>query len=475
MRDVRLALGICVLLILVGWQSHAGNAFGEEKSQGESIRVHGSVVDSAGEPVVGAKLTVSGWSESPECVSDSEGRFEMDLPLARATFARLVVVGPDGTRGHAGLPFDIKNKVRVALPPIVLKPARVIQVEVVDRQGRPVEGVKTTATTSFQAAAEGETDATGRVSLCIPEGTVLQFILADAGPRGVDYVSFRRPGEPVSNPYQLSQDHDDPISLKLSPTRKVIVRAAGQDGKPIAGASVTPWLLSLPKKGKVANLGSLWRKTTDEKGVVVYDSIPAEGERKMTIWVRKEGFVARDRPYFDPTVPGGEVVATLLPLVPVSGRVVLPDGSPAPGIDVRVCGEGFGIDGFRDSTVSAEDGTFQIDVNPDQYYLFAAGNREWASAATARVVRLGQPVDGVELKLQRATRVFGRMTAGTDEEAIADAYVHLYSTGGDPYYDLPEDERLPNPSDSHTAILPRIVSGGKTDALGKFEFFRRPW
>lgn len=474
MRDARLTLGICVLLILVGWQSHTSNAFGGEKSKGESIRVHGSVVDVAGEPVAGAKLTVSGWVESPECVSDSEGRYEMELPLERATGAMLLVSGPDGTKGNGGLIWDFNGEATYSVPKITLAPARVIHVKVEDYQGLPVEGVKTSAAASFKTIAEGDTDATGRVSLRVPEGTVLQFILADAGPRGVDYVSFRRPGEPVNNPYQLAQDHQDPIALKLSPTCKVIVRAEDQDGKPIAGASVTPWLLTLPKKGKDANLGSLWQKTTNEEGVAVYDNIPAENERKITIWVRKEGFVARDRPYFDPTVPGGEVVATLLPLVPVGGRVVFPDGTPAAGIDVRVCGQGYGFDGFRDSTVSAEDGTFQIEVNPDEYYLFAAGNKEWASAATARVVRLGQPVDGIELKLQRATRVFGRMTAGSDDEPIADVYVQLYLKAENSYYDLSEDERLPNPTDSRRGISPVIVKNTKTDSTGAFEFFTGP-
>jgi thioredoxin family protein len=474
MRDARSALGIGILLIVVAWQSHTSNASEEGEPKAESIRVRGKVVDIADDPVSGASLTVSGWLEAPECITDSEGRFKMELPLARARGAMLLVSGPDGTQGSAGLIWEFNGAAGYSVPKITLAPARVIHVKVEDRQGQPVEGVKTTVAASFKAFAEGETNATGRVSLRVPEGTVLQFILADAGARGVDYVSFRRPGEPVSDPYQLSQDHDDPITLKLSPTRKVVVRAEDQDGKPIAGASVAPWLFRLPKRGKDANLGSLWRKTTNEEGVAIYASIPAETERKITIWVRKEGFVARGRSYFDPKVPESEVVATLLPLVPVSGRVVLSDGSPAAGIDVRVCGQGYGSDGFRDSTVSAEDGTFQMDVNPDQYYLFAAGNKEWASAATARVVRLGQPVDEIELKLQRATRVFGRMTAGADDEAIADAYVQLYLKAAKSYYALPDDERLPNPTDSRRGISPVIVKGTKTDRTGAFEFFTGP-
>ncbi len=474
MRDTRFALATGVLLVLLTWQVQAGEASDDGESKVNTITICGSIVGADGEPRSNATVTVAGLPEAPRWSSDSEGRFQIELPLTRARGAILLATSSDNMRGYVVLPWQIDDDNPLPPQEIELKSVRVIEVKVVDRQGDPTAGVKTSVVSGYKVMAQGETDSGGAVTVRVPEGMPLQFILADAGSRGVDYVAFRRPGTPASDPYQLSQDYGEPIALELSPTRKLIVRAVDHDGKPVPDATVTPWYVRLPKKGEMANLGSLWLKTTDDKGVAAYDSIPTEHERRLNIWLHKAGFVARERILFDPKSSEDELVATLLPLVSVRGRVVLPDGSPAAGITIRACGRGHEIDGFRGTTTTGEDGTFQIDVNPDEYCLFAAGNEKWASPVVARIVRLGQSVDAVELKLQRATRVFGRMTAGESTEPVADAYVQLYSKAGNEYYKLPEDQRLPNPKDSRTAILPRIVLGGKTDASGRFEFFTGP-
>ncbi len=53
-------------------------------------------------------------------------------------------------------------------------------------------------------------------------------------------------------------------------------------------------------------------------------------------------------------------------------------------------------------------------------------------------------------------------------------YVQLYPKMSNAYYDLPEDERLPNPKNSHIYISPQIVKTATTDSLGHFEFFVIP-
>ena len=94
-----------------------------------------------------------------------------------------------------------------------------------------------------------------------------------------------------------------------------------------------------------------------------------------------------------------------------------------------------------------------------------------------RIVRLGKPVDDVELNLQRATRVFGRVTTGEEKEPVNDEYVELYqkdSKDDNDYYKLPEAEKLPNPTGSRSAINPRIVRNTRTDEDGRFEFHAGP-
>ena len=90
-------------------------------------------------------------------------------------------------------------------------------------------------------------------------------------------------------------------------------------------------------------------------------------------------------------------------------------------------------------------------------------------------MRAGKPVDGLELKLQPAVRVFGRMTEGPKKKPSADAYVQIYpKQANDGYYSLPKDEQLPNPKGSNQAIGPQIVKNASTDEQGAFEFFVTP-
>ena len=109
--------------------------------------------------------------------------------------------------------------------------------------------------------------------------------------------------------------------------------------------------------------------------------------------------------------------------------------------------------------------------------MFVAGDgNRWASSAELRIV-VNQPVEDIELKLQRSTRVTGRLMAKGSELPLADEYISLYlkrSEDENDYYTWPKSKQLPNPTDSHKAVLPRIVKSVQTDKEGRFSFFTGP-
>lgn len=441
-----------------------------------STAVSGTVVDDQGHPAGDVTITahlIAGGKAIAK--SGLDGRFHLSVPIEKSRGALLIATSSHNTSGFAQLPFDQELKRKYPDQRIELGPERAIDVVVEDSDHHPIAGAAVSLNSMYVTMAQGETNKDGRLKFFVPSKLPLQFILAQHAGTGVDYMLFRSAEEPVNDPYKLAPDHRGDIRLVLSSTRTMTVKVVDQEGTPVSGATVYPWYIHLPKKGDHANLGGLWRRTTNERGLATFESIPVEHERNLTIWVRKEGFVAQHRTMIDPRSPEAEVTATLLPLQLVKGSVALPDGSPAAGVDVHVAGDGYGTDGFSGSVVTEGDGTFEIKVDPDKYYVFAAANSQWASPLVTRIVRLGSPVDEVELKAVPATRVFGQITAGNEETPVVGHYVQLYlKESEEGYYDLPEHQKLPNPKDSRVAINPLIVQNVQADKEGRFEFFTGP-
>src|SRR6185436_2174133 len=218
-----------------------------------------------------------------------------------------------------------------------------------------------------------------------------------------------------------------------------------------------------------------FNRQTNEQGIATFDYIPSDNTRHITFWAKLEGYFS-PRSDFDPAAKNSEVLAKLTPLVKVTGRVTLPDGKLAADVEVTAAGAGYTHEGFNGMVRTDQDGQFSFNAYPDQYYQFAAGNRDWASPSIYKIVRAGKPVDGLLLKLEPAVRVFGRMTIGPKKTPSANSYVQLYTqdTEGGSYYRLPKEEQLPNPKNSNIGIGAQIVKNATTDAQGAFEFFASP-
>jgi hypothetical protein len=447
-------------------------------------RVEGRTLNEKGQPLAGIRVFTGALPYLPagnesETVSDSNGQFQLEIK--HRVNGRMIRASRDGDalQAAARMPYEAETASSIEPVTLTLKPARELSFQVTDAQKQPVADATILVTSMFEQCADAKTDQSGQAKLRLPADAPLQYTVALKQGVGLDYWTFRQPNEPKSNPYVLASDHAAPLPFVLNGIRPVTVRVIDEADQPMAGVSVTPWLLRKPNKGEVndsLNLSGLpgFSQQTNEQGVASFDVIPTDNVRQINFWARADGYFSPERHNFDPASDKSEVVAKLIPLMRIAGRVLTPDGQPAADIEVHAAGDGYSFDSFRGTTRSDTDGRFEFQAYPDHYYQLSAGNREWASPPVNKIVRTGTPVDDLELKLQPATRVFGRVTIGPNSEPIPEQFVSLYQKEAVSYYDLPEDQKLPNPGDSNQAVSPRIIQGAKADKDGRFEFFTGP-
>ncbi|HVC96262.1 MAG TPA: M56 family metallopeptidase [Pirellulales bacterium] len=440
-----------------------------------TLRVKGHAVDEQGRGVSGAQVEAFAHRSRPSTDSARDGEFELDVPRDPRIPLTLRATADDGSRQAFYQITDVEQ-----LPPavqLVLRPAREIPMTVVDDQGKPVAGAWVAAMVHwFNLMDEATTDVAGKAVLRVPADANMQYVVADKPNVGLDYFVYRRPDETASDPYKLPPDHPEALVLVLNGARTVTVRVVDHDEQPMAGLPVTPWYFEKPKKGDILNIGGEhFRVLSDEHGGAVFRAVPIDNSTPITFWTGREEHFMPERTVFDPQSGVTELTATLLPLVPVSGRVTFADGRPAAGAEVQIDGRGHQVDSFHKSLRTGEDGRFEIRVNPDQFYLFGALLDRWATPLESRVVRLGIPLDDVDLVLQRATRLYGRLTIGIDPKPVSGENLCLSMyRDDDEHLLLPKDEQLPNPNNDNKSIQPRITRNTKTGDQGEFEFLVGP-
>lgn len=358
---------------------------------------------------------------------------------------------------------------------LVLKPAREFAVSVKDEGGRPVEGAWVVASAHYTPVGETTTGAAGMATLRIPVDATPQHVLAVKGRAGLDYVLFWRKDQAKTDPYRLDANHAGPLSFVLNGTKQIAVRAVDEQQRPLSGVEVYPWYYEKPRKGDDVNLSGLpsFKATTDASGMAHFH-VPVDNTGPVTFWPRLDGHTAPARPVWDPKSGSAEVKAVLARQVRVAGRVVDEDGRPAAGARVRVGGDGYQTDSFRGEARADDDGTFRIDVDPNQYYLFLADRGPLVSRAQMRIVRQAPP-PVVELALAPAIRLRGVVTAGASRAPLAGASASLVTRDEEQsYLKLSKEEQFPGGVSGRRSILPSVVQHGRAGADGSFAFHAGP-
>jgi len=437
-----------------------------------TFQVKGRVVDETEQPVSGAEVKSLIFKECPSGITDDDGHFVLELPRKPPQFLSLCATVEDQARqaffsyrldGGKELPAEIK---------LVIRPAREIDVTVVESNGPPVQDAKVIASGIYFYAAEGTSDANGKVVLRVPVDTEIGTISAGKPGAGFDYFRYQSPKAPESDTYRLPRDHALPLTLVLNGCRqRVTVRVINDGGLPMAGVSVRPLYIEKPKKGGNCVMADA-KAMTDEHGLVTFDDLPVDCSGPVTFATEAKGYYAPKRAMLEPGSEAAEITATLSRLLPVHGQVTFYDGRPGAGVKVSVAGDGYVGERFHDHTQADEHGHFELGVYPNQFYVFAAAFDDSITPLVTRLIRDEDPTDQLRLVLRKATHVHGRLTIGPDRRPYAGQFLILQRHGEDEYGKVPKSDRLPE-LDTHR-INPMVTSSTFTDSQGEFEFLGGP-
>ena len=238
------------------------------------------------------------------------------------------------------------------------------------------------------------------------------------------------------------------------------IKAVDRTDNPLAGVTFYPWTLHKEGRRSYVNVDSqIFNATTGPDGVVTFDWLPPN-DGLMTFWPNAEGFAHR-RVELNKRETG-LVTAILTRTEAIRGHVVRPDGSPAPGIEVRALGSGKAMDHSHSQARSTADGSYEMAVDPGEAYAVYVDDVDWAAPSRMDViVREDKPADGVDFKLIRGTIIRGTATVGAGNRPAAKQFIVLHEPGGWAPADLTED------GDTFRHDIGRSVVRA-TDAAGRY-------
>lgn len=389
--------------------------------------------------------------------ADGEGRFAMEglppdglLLLARASGWHTPVAGAAGRIGYNPGAIDLDPGERREVT-VRVEPAGAIAGRVLLPDGTPAAG----AGVEIAPPDDDPPPARDLPRLSTTAGEDGRFLLTPLLPGVPCRVRAWAEGFPTRYTGELSPTADRPLDLELSLAKphwlEVLVRAAGS-GAPIAGATVRLRRLEYE---------------TDANGFVRAGPFSAEPH-----WIRVEHPACLER--FESDLSGDEpspLVVDLRRGHPVRGRVLLPDGTPAPTGDVAaiavpptktpsdwrgpIGADGsFSLDGFDEgrATVSA-------DVEVD--------DRKYTGSATFEVGSGEVTVRLTELVPDPNSRRDPLRIVGPDGEIVATVLYQLVDLGSDWYhayehYDPDSEVRVrPGVDVVHVAVRSARAADGR--------------
>ncbi|WP_162006790.1 carboxypeptidase regulatory-like domain-containing protein [Roseimaritima sediminicola] len=345
--------------------------------------------------------------------------------------------------------------------------------EVVNAEGKPVVDAHVAVTFGYpNLISELRTNAEGRVDFLAPESERIEAVIAWKDGGGFDYEVYALGRNQQSDlQTEVPEFPSGGERLRLEGASPVTVKVVDAAGDPIEGVQLYPWLLRKPSANRELNLSYFFEAVglrSDASGQATFGWMPVWQDAAVTIWPTAEGY-ARTRAVYEPAVDKGQLTVSLDRLVPIRGRVLDPQGEPVEGASVQAAGEGYGWDGGREQTTTSADGSYELRVPPEQIYMVTAASEDFVSdAIPGFAVHSGKPVEGIDLKLRKPTRLSGRLTAEPSGEPIAGERVYVYQYGDD-LQSIP-GAVIANPDNDRRYVRPMLVKTATTDEQGGFEF-----
>ncbi|HEV3300239.1 MAG TPA: thioredoxin family protein [Planctomycetaceae bacterium] len=466
-----LAAGTCLAL-------HSLVACGAESADERAV-ISGQIVDPNGAAIPGARVQAVSPRVSVTTQSDTSGKFAFAVPMNSApawprydSGVSIIASDPAERTGMLWLPLDSSplepRKIRIAISPLIP-----VEVSVLDNDNRPVSGARVGAEINDVGSPVAETDKLGIATVRVPQRIRYVVVYAYKAGRGLD---FQRPSGIQPGP-KIGGKTVERVVLKLGPTgKRVTIRAKSDDGRPVAGLSLHPGALFKDQPEQCwlgrPSLSQLYATTTNADGIAHVDNLPAWITGNLTFVTDDKRFALRGFDWNAKKQTDGVVELTIPRLVPMTGRVQFGEGAPASGIAIEVSGGGASnMVPFRGRTISRADGSFTIDVCPDEAYLIGIDDQKWAAEALKGIIaKRGTPVENLKLTLRRPTRVHGRVAVGKGHTPVVGQYLMLQQLG----------TNRPQPSNSDVGSLkspqsrwydvPSRSRSVNTDHDGRYQF-----
>lgn len=218
------------------------------------------------------------------------------------------------------------------------------------------------------------------------------------------------------------------VSLVLEEGLGVDLRVVTEGGEPLPGALVSGWQaegrtgdqLRFNRSFVARFEPPLAEAGADEHGHARLGGLPAG---RIAVRVRLAGFAAawRDATLGETDLDLGEVVLT--PGVDIDGRVLDEAGDPVAEAAVQVAAQAGLLGGGAGDATSGPDGRFVVADLPRQGEIWLEARGEGLVPAAS--VRVALPPEGpVELRVERARSLGGRVVDAETAEPIPDAHVH---------------------------------------------------
>lgn len=348
----------------------------------------------------------------------------------------------------------------MAISLVASETARTITGTVRDAENRGLENASVYCWNEDSVTGRTTTDAEGRFTLKHPSDRPLQYVFAIKPGLGLDYVftdetpglverqEYGEPGDP-----EARKQTDGPFHLTLGPARTVKIRILDPEGRPLENVRVSP--LMEKKEGWVYDW--LYRfKKPDEKNMLLFPSDESITELVNTTgpdgwiefdwypeWacdrhvrivavdtVRPPRFLRKEIHYLPRTLRPeivDEVFMVMERAVPVSGVIRLPDGTPMTDCEItRLYRRQYGLAAKTD-----EQGRFVFYLPP--HVTLGMGldtkpvNGEFWTLPELQGMKTGETgITDLNLTLEKAGRVYSRVTMGKDKVPIEGGPIHYW-------------------------------------------------
>ena len=367
-------------------------------------RIKGLVVDEGRQPVAGARVWSLESSPRQIVITGADGTF--DLPNDQPnSLEHPIIASIDGglMQGMCLFQPSADPNAPGNQAGMMLHPAHEVTVTVVNGRGAPVPDAAVFVLDLVYPAAEARTDGRGIAVLRVPTGVRILWIVAVKPGVGFDYFENYQ----TDTPTDVSPTPKDARLVLTGVLRNVRVRVVDSADRPVPGVEM--YAVTIQKMGKYrfANLGFLpFDPRTDADGVATFDWLPADLSSAL---VEPATPVYRPlRPcQVDPSKPDALLTVRVRRMTRVSGKVTLPDGSPAPWIRVEASASG-GRHGTPDGwesqgrATTTADGSYEMQLMPGASYTIKVADHEGTGPGLSGVeVHEGVPRTGLDLSLVR--------------------------------------------------------------------------